>query len=57
VGEGVSRVVPGDAVCALLAGGGYAEQVVVPGRAGAKVPRGFDAVRAAAFPKCSPPPI
>ena len=30
VGEGVTRVKPGDAVCALLAGGGYAEQVTVP---------------------------
>ena len=30
VGEGVKRVVPGDLVCALLAGGGYAETVVAP---------------------------
>ena len=30
VGEGVSRVVVGDQVCALLSGGGYAEEVVVP---------------------------
>jgi putative PIG3 family NAD(P)H quinone oxidoreductase len=51
VGEGVSRVVPGDAVCALLAGGGYAEQVVVPAGQVLKVPRGFDAVRAAAIPE------
>jgi putative PIG3 family NAD(P)H quinone oxidoreductase len=30
VGEGVTSWQPGDEVCALLAGGGYAEQVVVP---------------------------
>lgn len=51
VGEGVSRVQSGDAVCALLAGGGYAEQVVVPAGQVLKVPRGFDAVKAAAIPE------
>src|SRR5712675_1481182 len=30
VGEGVTDWRPGDEVCALLSGGGYAEQVVVP---------------------------
>ncbi len=29
-GEDVARVKVGDSVCALLAGGGYAEQVVAP---------------------------
>ncbi|MEQ9004546.1 MAG: NAD(P)H-quinone oxidoreductase, partial [Pseudomonadales bacterium] len=51
VGDGVTRVKPGDAVCALLAGGGYAEQVVVPAGQVLKVPDGFDAVRAAAIPE------
>ena len=51
VGEGVTRVAPGDLVCALLAGGGYAEQVVVPAGQVLKVPAGFDAVRAAALPE------
>ncbi|MAT84814.1 MAG: NAD(P)H-quinone oxidoreductase [Gammaproteobacteria bacterium] len=51
VGEGVTRVEPGDLVCALLAGGGYAEQVVVPAGQVLKVPAGFDAVRAAAIPE------
>ncbi|MFU8814886.1 MAG: NAD(P)H-quinone oxidoreductase [Pseudomonadales bacterium] len=51
VGEGVSRVVPGDQVCALLSGGGYAEQVVVPAGQVLKVPHGFDAIRAAAIPE------
>jgi putative PIG3 family NAD(P)H quinone oxidoreductase len=30
VGRGVDRIVPGDDVCALLAGGGYAEYAVAP---------------------------
>jgi putative PIG3 family NAD(P)H quinone oxidoreductase len=51
VGEGVSRVAVGDQVCALLAGGGYAEQVVVPAGQVLKIPDGFDAVRAAAIPE------
>lgn len=51
VGEGVTRVAPGDQVCALLAGGGYAQQVVVPAGQVLKVPDGFDAVRAAALPE------
>lgn len=51
VGEGVTRVGPGDHVCALLAGGGYAEQVVVPAGQVLTVPGGFDAVRAAAIPE------
>lgn len=51
VGEGVTRVQPGDSVCALLAGGGYAEQVVVPAGQVLKVPDGLDAVQAAAIPE------
>ncbi|HEX7035911.1 MAG TPA: NAD(P)H-quinone oxidoreductase [Pseudomonadales bacterium] len=51
VDEGVTRVRPGDRVCALLAGGGYAEQVVVPAGQVLKVPEGFDAVQAAAIPE------
>jgi putative PIG3 family NAD(P)H quinone oxidoreductase len=51
VGEGVVRVAPGDAVCALLAGGGYAEQVVVPAGQVLPIPRGLDFVQAAALPE------
>ncbi len=51
VGEGVTRVRAGDQVCALLAGGGYAEQVVVPAGQVLRVPAGFDPVRAAAIPE------
>ncbi len=51
VGEGVTRVVPGDEVCALLAGGGYAETVVVP--AGQVLPRpvGLSFAEAASLPE------
>lgn len=38
VGPGVTGFVVGDAVCALLAGGGYAERVVVPAGQVAPVP-------------------
>lgn len=51
VGEGVSRVAAGDAVCALLAGGGYAEEVVVPAGQVLPVPAGLDMVQAAALPE------
>lgn len=51
VGEAVSRVQPGDAVCALLAGGGYAEQVAVPAGQVLPVPAGLDMVQAAALPE------
>lgn len=51
VGPDVSRWRPGDRVCALLAGGGYAEYCVVPAVQCLPVPRGLDAVRAAAIPE------
>jgi putative PIG3 family NAD(P)H quinone oxidoreductase len=51
VGEGVTRVAPGDRVCALLAGGGYAEQVVVPAGQVLKMPAGLDFVEAASLPE------
>ena len=51
VGEGVARVAAGDAVCALLAGGGYAEEVVVPAGQVLPVPAGLDMVQAAALPE------
>ncbi|MDP6970592.1 MAG: NAD(P)H-quinone oxidoreductase, partial [Pseudomonadales bacterium] len=50
-GEGVQRVSVGDEVCALLAGGGYAEQVVVPAGQVLKVPRGLSMEQAAAIPE------
>ena len=51
VGEGVDQWHPGDQVCALLAGGGYAEQVVVPAGQVLPIPAGLDEVRAAALPE------
>jgi putative PIG3 family NAD(P)H quinone oxidoreductase len=51
VGEGVTGWRPGDEVCALLAGGGYAEQVVVPAGQLLPVPARVDMTAAAAFPE------
>jgi putative PIG3 family NAD(P)H quinone oxidoreductase len=51
VGEGVMDWQPGDQVCALLAGGGYAEQVLVPAGQLLPVPGELDVVVAAAFPE------
>ena len=51
VGEGVARVDIGDNVCALLAGGGYAEAVVVPAGQVLKVPQGLSFVEAASLPE------
>src|SRR5690349_9273466 len=42
VGDGVDRWQVGDEVCALLAGGGYAEQVAVPAGQVMAVPDGVD---------------
>jgi NADPH2:quinone reductase len=51
IGDGAARWQPGDRVCALVAGGGYAEYCVVPLPQCLRFPRGFDAVRAAALPE------
>lgn len=55
VGEAVedetARWAPGDTVCALVAGGGYAEYAVVPSRQCLPVPSGVDPVAAAAIPE------
>jgi putative PIG3 family NAD(P)H quinone oxidoreductase len=51
VGESVTRVNVGDAVCALLAGGGYAEQVVVPAGQVLPIPSGLTMVEAASLPE------
>ncbi len=51
VGEGVERCKPGDPVCALLAGGGYAEKVVVPAGQVLPVPMGLNYVEAASLPE------
>jgi putative PIG3 family NAD(P)H quinone oxidoreductase len=51
LGEGVTDWRVGDQVCALLAGGGYAEQVAVPATQLMRVPEGVDIVSAAALPE------
>ncbi|WP_416970307.1 NAD(P)H-quinone oxidoreductase [Streptomyces sp. 4F14] len=51
VGPGVAGWNVGDEVCALLAGGGYAEKVAVPAGQLLPVPRGVGLVRAAALPE------
>lgn len=51
VGEGVSSLSQGDRVCALLAGGGYAEQVVVPAGQARRIPGGLSAAEAASLPE------
>ncbi|MBT2386164.1 NAD(P)H-quinone oxidoreductase [Streptomyces sp. ISL-11] len=51
LGPGVSGWAVGDEVCALLAGGGYAEKVCVPAGQLLPVPDGMDLVTAAALPE------
>ncbi|MGH3343493.1 MAG: NAD(P)H-quinone oxidoreductase [Carbonactinosporaceae bacterium] len=50
-GPGVDGWAIGDPVCALLAGGGYAERVVIPAGQLLPVPSGVDLVTAAALPE------
>ena len=51
LGEGVTGWQVGDEVCALLAGGGYAEQVAAPATQLLPVPAGVDLVTAAGLPE------
>ncbi|MDO9588296.1 MAG: NAD(P)H-quinone oxidoreductase [Brevundimonas sp.] len=51
VGDGVSRWSPGDKVCALLGGGGYADYALVDARHVLPVPADMDLVQAAALPE------
>ncbi|GAA3143432.1 NAD(P)H-quinone oxidoreductase [Nonomuraea roseoviolacea] len=51
VGAGVPGLAPGDEVCALLAGGGYAERVAVPWEQVMPVPEGVPLADAAALPE------
>lgn len=50
-GNGVERFNQGDQVCALVAGGGYADYCVAPARQCLPVPVGLDLVSAAAIPE------
>jgi putative PIG3 family NAD(P)H quinone oxidoreductase len=51
LGPGVGGVAAGDAVCALVSGGGYAEYCVAPAPQCLPVPRGMDVITAAAIPE------
>lgn len=53
LGAGVTGWQVGDEVCALLTGGGYAEQVAVPAAQLMHVPSGVDLATAAALPEVS----
>lgn len=51
VGDGVTEWSVGQEVCALLAGGGYAEYVAVPAGQLLPIPAGVDLVDAAGLPE------
>ncbi len=51
VGDGVTEWAVGDAVCALLPGGGYAEEVVTPAAHCLPVPAGLSLKQAACLPE------
>lgn len=51
VGEGVTDWTPGDAVCALVAGGGYADYSLAPEGSILAAPDGVDLVDAAGLPE------
>jgi putative PIG3 family NAD(P)H quinone oxidoreductase len=51
LGPGVARWKPGDAVCALVAGGGYAERCAAPEGQCLPIPEGLGFVEAAALPE------
>ena len=53
VGAGIEDWAPGDAVCALMAGGGYAERVNVPATQVLPVPQGVSVTAAAALPEAA----
>jgi putative PIG3 family NAD(P)H quinone oxidoreductase len=51
VGEGVKTRLVGEEVCALLAGGGYAEYVTCPEQQVTSVPKGLDWIESASIPE------
>ena len=53
VGSAVTTWQPGDRVCALLAGGGYAEQVAAPAGQLLPLPAGLGLLEAAALPEAA----
>jgi putative PIG3 family NAD(P)H quinone oxidoreductase len=51
LGEGVTTLAVGDAVCALVNGGGYASKCLAPAPQCLPIPAGLDVVAAAAIPE------
>jgi putative PIG3 family NAD(P)H quinone oxidoreductase len=51
LGRGVEGWAVGDRVCAVVAGGGYAEEAIVPAAVAMALPPGLDEVSAAAVPE------
>jgi NADPH:quinone reductase len=51
LGDGVTGFAIGDRVCALLAGGGYAERAAVPHEQVLPIPKGLTAIQAAGIPE------
>lgn len=51
IGHGCERLQEGDAVCALLSGGGYAELVAVPEGQALPIPEGISVTEAAGIPE------
>ena len=51
IGDDVSGLSPGDSVCALVTGGGYARYCLAPAPLCLPVPDGLDSVQAAALPE------
>ncbi len=51
LGEGVKTRLVGEEVCALLAGGGYAEYVTCPEQQVTSVPKGLDWIESASIPE------
>lgn len=51
IGAGVTRWTVGDAVCALLPGGGYAEYALAPANHALPIPDGMDMASAACLPE------
>ena len=50
-GEAVTQWKPGDRVCALAPGGGYAEYCTVPAAQALPIPKGLSAIEAASLPE------
>ena len=51
LGDGVTGLVIGDRVCALVAGGGYAERAAVPHEQVLPIPKGLTSIQAAGIPE------